>query len=177
MKTKSNPFLRLSAIALFSATFSQTVHAAIITWDGDVSGTGTTLDTPANWVGDVLPITSSEALLDNSVVSLPSALTLSSAVTYGDLLINSSTLSSISLTGASNQTITLSRGTGGAAANGLGGASSDILVLGPLVTGSVSIGGGSGAGSLNLALGASGNFDVLGSSATLNVSSIVSGAF
>ena len=97
MKTKSNPFLRLSAIALFGLTFSQTVHAAsaTITWDGDVSGTGTTLDTAANWVGDTLPITSSEALLDNSVVSLPSALTLSSAVTYGDLLINSSTLSSI----------------------------------------------------------------------------------
>ncbi|MEI8037128.1 MAG: autotransporter-associated beta strand repeat-containing protein, partial [Verrucomicrobiota bacterium] len=176
MKAKSNPLLRLSALALFGfgATFSQTVQAATITWDGGVGGTGTTLDTAANWVGDTLPITSSEALLDNSVVTLPSALTLSSAVTYGDLLINSPTLTSISLTGATSQTITLSRGTGGTAAVGLGGAASDILVLGTNVTGTVSIGGGSGAGSLNLALGASGNFDVLGSSATLNVSSVIS---
>ncbi|MEI8039365.1 MAG: hypothetical protein WCJ14_13340, partial [Verrucomicrobiota bacterium] len=142
MKTKSNPFLRLSAIALFgfSVTFSQSALAAI-TWDGGVTGTGTTLDTPINWVGDVLPITSVETLLDDSVVALPSALTLSTAMTVSDLLINSPTLTSISLTGATSQAITLSKNANGAAANFLSGAFSDILVLGPLVTGSVSIGG------------------------------------
>jgi len=74
MKAKSNPLLRLSALALFGfgATFSQTVQAATITWDGGVGGTGTTLDTAANWVSDTLPITSTAAASSTHSTRRPS---------------------------------------------------------------------------------------------------------
>ena len=41
---------------------------------------------------------------------IPATLTLSAAETFGDLLVNSTTLTNISLTGATSQNITLSGG-------------------------------------------------------------------
>ena len=155
----------------------QAVQAATITFDGGVSGTGTTLDTAANWTGNVIPVTTDEALLDDSVITLPSVITTASAATFGDLLINSSTLTSVSLTGTTARIITLSGGGSSAAAIPAGGATGDLLLLGTNVTSSVTIGGGSGSGKLGLALGADGNFDVVNANATANVTSIVSGDF
>ena len=156
----------------------QSVQAGTVTYDGGVGGTGTMLDTAADWTGDVIPVTTDEALLDNSVITLPAALTLSSAQTFGDLIINSTTLGTVSLTGTVSQNITLSGGGGSTAAAGAGGAMGDLLLLGSGVTsGTVTVGGGSGTGKLGLALVADGNFDVVNSGATLAVSGIVSGAF
>ena len=173
MKTKFNPFLRLSALALITASFSQSALAATRTWSGT---TNLTMDDSTNW-GGFMPITTSEALIDTSVLTVPTALTLSSPTqAYGDLLINSPNLTSISATGTSNVLLTLSKGGGSTAAIAAGGATGDLILLGTNVTaGTVTIGGGSGSGSLNLALGATGGYlNVVNSGATLNVSSVIS---
>ena len=173
---RSNPLVLVGSIAALMAV--QSAHAATITYDGGVSTTGTTLDTAANWVGDVLPTTTSEVLLSNTTsFTLPSALTLSTQVTYGDLIINSNNLGSISLTGATSQSISLTGGGGSTAAIAAGGATSDLLLLGSAVTGAVTIGGGSGAGVLNYNLGTNGNFDVVNASATLNLSGVLGGNY
>ena len=68
---KSAFFSRRSSLFLLSSIASliapPLTRAATATWDGGASGTGTVLDTAANWAGDSLPVTGSEVLLDNSV--------------------------------------------------------------------------------------------------------------
>src|SRR5580698_5830584 len=148
------------AVAIAAGWFSaSSAYSATVVFS---SSTGSTLDNATNWSTGSIPGTVDEAVLDNSLVTLPSALTLSSSQTFGDLVINSNTLSSIGLTGGTSFNLTLSGGGGSTAASAAGGAAGDLLVLGSNVTsGTVTVGGGSGAGSLGLALGTSGNFDVL----------------
>jgi len=153
-----------------------TAFAATKTFDGGGTN-GATLDLAANWNPDVIPVTGDEALLDNTSFALPATLTLSVAETFGDLLVNSTTLTNISLTGGSSQNITLSGGGGSTAAITAGGAANDLLLLGSGVHGAVTVGGGSGTGKLGLALGTNGNFNVANADATLAISGILSGNY
>lgn len=167
---------------LFASTIAPLLQAATITYDGGPSGTDPVLTTAANWVGDVAPVTTSEVLLDNSVITLPTQLVLGASVTWGDLLWNNNATSAITLNsvGSSNVSITLSAGAGSTAAVANGGATGDLILLGSnAMSNTVSIGGnaGVGTGRLNIVLSSSGNLNVVNSGATLNISSIISGAF
>jgi fibronectin-binding autotransporter adhesin len=159
---------------------------ATITWDGGASGNGTALDTNTNWVGDVLPGTTDEVLMDNSVKSpLPATLTTTGASpTYGDLIWNTNNTSTITLntTGNTSRTITLSGGGTFTAAIAAGGATGDLLVMGTAATSNtLTIGGNSnatpGTARLALAISTDGNVDVVNSGATLNITGILSGNF
>lgn len=166
-------------MALSAASWMQ---AATITFDGGPGGTGTVLNTAANWSGDIAPTTSSEVLLNNSVITLPAQLTLGANVTWGDLVWNNNTTTALTLNTATttNFSITLSGGAGSTEAIAQGGATGDLIVMGSTATGNtLSIGGnaGVGAGRLNMILAASGNFNVVNSGATLSISSQISGAF
>jgi len=154
------------------------VHAATITWDGGGVG-GTALDTPANWVGDVLPTTSDEVLFDNSVITSGSyptnLLNSTTAQTWGSIIWNNSQ-SGVAITmggSAGGKTLALSGGGGSAAAIAAGGASGDIILLGSAFTsGTFSINGTDGTGSSRLTLtlpNTTGNYniDVVNAGATL----------
>ena len=169
----------IAVIAIvLSVALPQGAEAGTKTFDGGGSGGGTTLDLAANWLPDGIPVTTDEVLLDNTSIILPAGLTTANAATFGDMIINSSTLTTISLTGAASRNITLSGGGGSTAAAAAGGAVNDLLLLGGSVnSGTVTIGGGSDAGRLNIALGINGNIDVVNSGATLVISGVISGAF
>ncbi|MEO5714450.1 MAG: hypothetical protein ABIT37_13260, partial [Luteolibacter sp.] len=172
----------LPSLLIFAAV-SPMASAGTKTYDGGVGGTGTAIEVTTNWSPDGLPITSDEVLLDNSIITLPSVLTITGSgtgVTYGDLLVNSNTLTNLSiLSGTTSRLITLSNGGGSTAAVAAGGAAGDILLLGTNVTGTVTIGNNAAAstGRVNLALGADGNFNVVNSTATANLTGVLSGAF
>ncbi len=177
LRRKTALVLAGSIAALLS---SPPIFAATKTFDGGTAGTGTTLDTIENWVPDGLPATGDEVLFNNSSLAvLPVQLTLSTGnQTYGDLIWNSNNSSTITLTGATTRTITLSGGGGGTAAVAAGGNAADLLTMGTLATtNSLTIGGGTGAGRLNLVVSKAGNFDVVNAGATLNLTAAVSGAF
>ncbi len=150
--------------------------ASTITWDGGTSGTGSALNSDANWTGDAVPTTTDEALLDNSIVAaLPTQLTTTGAsLTFGDLIWNSNDSSTITINTATStsRSITLSGGGGSSAAIAAGGSAGDLLLLGTNATNSTLTFSGNantGTGRLSLVLGASGNFDVVNSAATLNI--------
>ena len=175
--SKSNTRHMAIAVALgLLAQVLPVATAATKTFDGGGTN-GATLDVSANWNSDGIPVTTDEALLDDTSFALPATLTLSNAPTFGDLLINSTSLTNITLTGAAARNITLSGGGGIAAVTAAGGATNDLVLLGSNVHNTVTIGGGSGAGKLGLALGRDGQFDVVNVDATLNITGIVSGAF
>jgi fibronectin-binding autotransporter adhesin len=158
---------------------------ATIKWDGGgtpdgTAGGGSALNTATNWVGDVLPGTTDEALLDNSIVTtLPATLTTTGAsLVFGDFIWNSNNSSTITInTGtATSRTITLSGGSASTAAVAAGGASGDLLLLGTnATTNTLTFSGnaGAGTGQLSLVLGASGNFDVKNSGSILNIGVVV----
>ena len=138
------------------------------------------LDNGSDWDTSNIPITTDEAVIGTvPLTNSATVLTIVTPQTFGDLVLNLSTLTTLELTGgATNENITLSGNGGSAAATAAGGANGDLLVLGSNVTtGTVTVGGGKSTGSLGLILGTSGNFDVVKSGATLDVSGIVSGAF
>src|SRR5712692_9311626 len=154
------------------------------TWDGGTSGTGTALNTAANWVGDVLPGTADEALMDNSVVAtLPTQLTTTGAnLTFGDLIWNTNNGSTITIdtTGSTNRTITLSDGGGSTASTAAGGAADDLLLMGTNATSNTLTFSGNvntGTARLSLVLSHDGNVDIVNSGATLNSAVVISGNF
>lgn len=155
--------------------------AATKTFDGGPAGTGTALDTAANWSPDGNPVTTDEALLDNSVLAtLPSTLTLSAGnLTIGDVIWNSNNSSTIAInaTGTTSRTLTLSGG--GTAAVAAGGAAADLLVMGTAaISNTLVLGGntGTGTGNLTISLGKAGNFDVVQAGATMDIKAVITGA-
>ena len=174
----THPFFRpLTLTGLLVACIAGAAFADTKTFDGGAGGLGTTLDAADNWNPDGIPVTTDEAVLDNSSITLPAALTIDSNQTFGDLVINSVSLTSLTLTGSADRNITLSGGGGSTAAITAGGALGDLIVLGTDVTGTVSIGNGTGSGDLELTLGADGNFNVVNSSAVLSIIEPIDGAF
>jgi len=130
MKT---PTLTRSLLAIVLATLTASLPAFAGT--KTLNSGATTLDTAGNWTPSGIPITTDEALID--ATNSQSALTLSTSQTFGDLLINNSSLASMSLTGATSRTITLSGGGGSTAATAAGGVAGDLLLLGTNVVSSV----------------------------------------
>ncbi len=159
--------------------------AATKTFDGGPTGTGTVLDTAANWSPDGVPLTGDEALLDNSILAtLPATLSIAAGnVTFSDLIWNTNNSSTIAInaTGTTNRTLTLSGSfTAGTAAIAAGGAATDLLVMGTAATSNtLTIGGniGAGTGNLIVSISKAGNFDVVNAGATMNITAVVAGAF
>ena len=88
-------------------------QAATVLFDGGTNGTGTALDTAANWAGDALPTTTSEVLLNNAHITLPTQLTTTGASpTWGSLIWNNNATSVITINTSTttSRTITLSGG-------------------------------------------------------------------
>jgi fibronectin-binding autotransporter adhesin len=178
--------LRYQALSLyrlfFALLFAPLLNAATVIYDGGTGGTGAALDTAANWAGDILPVTTSEVLFNTSI-TLPSQLTTTSASpTWGDLIWNSNVTSAITIDSAiaTNRNLTLSGGAGSTEAIAQGGVTGDLILMGTnAASNTLTIGGNVGVGTarLNMALGASGNFDVVNSGATLKILSIISGNF
>ncbi|WP_165920122.1 beta strand repeat-containing protein [Chthoniobacter flavus] len=172
---------RLSSWLILSTVLTvgvaQIAQAATRTFDGGTTGTGNALDTATNWVGDTLPGSADEALLDNSVITLPSTFSVGANLTFGDLIWNANSTASIAASGSSNRVITLSEGGGGTAAVAAGGAATDVLVMGSSATSNtLTIGGGSGTGQLSISITKAGNIDVVSAGATLTLTAAVSGA-
>ncbi len=163
---------------VLAVALPQGMRASTKTFDGGPGGTGTNLDVAANWVGDVLPATGDEVLLDNSVITLPATLSTLTTTNFGDLIVNSPTLNLIQVTsGTVAKTITLSGAGGSAAAIAAGGATGDLLLLGSAVHGTVTLGGGPSTGKLNFPLGTNGNFNVANADATLSIIGSLTGTF
>ena len=151
--------------------------AATITFNANAA-----LDNLNNWSPAQIPVTTDEALFTTVPAANANLTMTGSSLTFGDLIWNQNTSSSITIntTTTTSRTLTLSGGGGSTAAIAAGGASGDLLVMGTNATSNtLTIGGnlGTGSGRLNLALGASGNFDVVNAGATLSITGIVSGAF
>ena len=162
----------------------QPAMARTFTFDGGTSGTGAALDTAANWLVDGQPTDTDEVLLDSSNITLPPTMSTSTALSYGDLIVNptggANLAISLNTAGSTSSTLTLSGNTYGDAAVTAGGAYDDLLLLGSNVTaGTVTIGGnsGGGTGALNVVLGVAGKIDVVNSGATLNIASKISGGY
>lgn len=178
LRHKSSSFFGL-ILALLLAMLAD---AATVVYDGGATGTGTALDTAANWSPDGVPVTGSEVLFNTSIV-LPAQLTTSTTTnTWGDLIWNSNVTSAITIDSAiaTNRNLVLSGGGGSSEAILQGGASGDLILMGTNATSNtLTIGGNAGVGTarLNMALGASGNFNVVNSGATLNILSLLSGNF
>jgi len=160
------------ALVLIVAGVGGTAPAATKTFDGGASGTGVAWNTATNWVGDSLPTTSDEILIDNSVLAtLPNPFTTQS-LTVGAVIFdtNNTTGVAVNESGTTNRTMTLSGGGGSSAAIAAGGATGDLIVLGTnATTNTVTVGGnlGAGTGGLILKFAATGNINVVNSGATL----------
>ena len=174
MKTQTlNRLIPTLVLALTTLAGSWPANVAAAT---DVLNTGVTdLSTAANWSLNAVPGTTSEALISNN--NTATALSISAAQTYGDLVINNSTLTNIIWSSGANGNWTVQWGTnsGSSAAITAGGATGDAIVLGNNVTGAVTIGGQSGAGTMTLGF-TGGNIDVVNSSATLAITANTTGA-
>lgn len=174
---------QLSAFLLLLLLAAPAARAGTITFGGGTSGNNTALDTNTNWVGDVLPVTTDEVLLDDSATTLRTTLTTTGrSPTYGDLIWNNNATSTITINTSTvtSRAITLSGGGNSTAAIAAGGAAGDLLVMGAdAIANTLTIGGNSGNGTarLVLALAANGNFDVVNSGATLAISGVLSGNF
>ncbi len=180
------PFVAALLAALVLPSVS-VVHAATITYDANdvaaatlVSGSaGTLYDTAANWVGNVLPVTTDEVLFDNSVVGLYPAvppnsglLTTTTNQTWGSVIWNSNDSGGIAMTGsAGNRTLILSGGAGSTAATAAGGATGDLITVGSNVTtGTFTINNSNGTGTSRMLLtvtAPTGNINVVNAGATL----------
>lgn len=174
-------------MALGMGSIVSSANAAAVAFDGGTNGTGTDMDSGVNWTGDNKPLTNDAAILDSTSVSmskpLPAQLTTTSAnQTYGNLIFNATTNSTITInTGTgTNATITLTGNAGSGALTARGGDAADLLLIGSTTTsntltftGNVGV----GTGRLSLVLAKDGNFDVLNSGAAANVGVVVSGAF
>lgn len=169
--------LVLSTSILSALALAATMQAAVVVFDGGAAGTATSLDAAANWSPDQLPTSEDEATLDNSLITLPAALTINTDQTYGALVVNSSTLASVAQPSSTTaRTITLSGLGANPVATLAGGSAGDLVLLGNSVGSSVTLGGGAGTGKLGFALAADGNINVVNAGATANITGNVSGA-
>lgn len=174
------PFAIPRRLALFfaiAAVSAPAVHAETRTW---VSNAGSSLPTGARWSGGVAPTTSDEAVFSTLVP--PALLTTGNTLTWGNLVWNTAGSSTIQLgDGASgNRIFTLSGGGGSSAAIAAGGATGDLIVMGTESAGqtlTISNQPNSSSFTLILALGASGNFNVVNANSSLVISSALQGNF
>jgi autotransporter-associated beta strand protein len=91
----SSALLAVGLCAVFASIGISSAGAATIAWDGGAAGTATTLNTAANWAGDVAPSAATDvALFDGTVAASP--LVLDWAGAFG----STSTGVSLSISGA-----------------------------------------------------------------------------
>jgi autotransporter-associated beta strand protein len=140
MKLKNQFFLRAVTGSTLILSLTQ---AATVVWDGGAAGTGTTLETASNWVGDALPSVAADTIQWNGTVAGPLSLSYASGLggTAGNIGLNvnltSAQTSAVSIDSATNTAIRLNNVTldSGAGAftlgNGTGsGASAFAITLG-----------------------------------------------
>ncbi len=154
--------LSLTLLSLLSGLL--TTFAATDTWDGGAATIS--WNTDANWVDNGKPTSGDSVLLDNSAVTLPSALALDAAFAVQSITLNSgaSNILQSNSSGTSTRILTL---------NGDGGVSPLITVTG---SSNLTLQSSSGTtGTLSLVLGNSGRFQVDAGS-SLDIQSVVSGA-
>jgi autotransporter-associated beta strand protein len=135
-----------------------------------ISTTGGALNVTTNWSPTGVPTTTDEALFTTQPSTAVTLSVGNSNLTFGDLIWNNNTSSGITASNGS-RTLTLSGGGGSTAAIANGGAAGDLIVLGTnATTNTLTI----GSTTVGLVLGASGNFDVVNSGATLNIAGAIS---
>ncbi|AHF92183.1 autotransporter [Opitutaceae bacterium TAV5] len=161
----------LGAICL---TLQPSTQAATALWSP--SGASTNLGGATNWSPSVIPGTTDEVLFS----SVTTNLTTADALTWGNLIWNADTSTTISIsnTPSSNKLLTLSGGGGSTAAIASGGQTGDLLLLGNNMTnGTLTISGtpNQNGARLIIALGNDGAFNVKNTAATLIITSEIRG--
>ena len=140
-----------------------TASAATKLWNNSGNGSW---NTAANWSASGIPDSTSDVLLDNSLVTLPSPLGLDAAFTVKTITLN---------TGASDilQANTSGNTTRALTLNGNGAGTADLIAVSGNST--LTLQSGGTTGTLSLALGDSGKFNV-GTGSTLDIQSVISGS-
>lgn len=151
--------VRLAVVATVAGMTVGVGTARAVVFDGGASHTGTTLNTPSNWVGDVSPGATGEAVLDNSVFALPSTLFFGGGQSIGSLNLNSPTLTRIESPTTAGTTYSISIG---------GAAGLPIATVGPNAVGTVTLATPTGA-IAKFILPGSGQVNVTNADQTLNI--------
>jgi len=139
-----------------------------------------TLSASTSWSPSGTPVTTDETLFDGTVTPADTIGTAAgNNLSFGNLIWNNDSSSTlrISSTSTVSTQLRLTGGGGSAAAIAAGGASGDLLVMGTNATNNtltISDENPQGGVSLRLRLDASGNFNVVNSSATLSIQTILS---
>ena len=131
------------------------------------------LNDKKSWAPENIPTGSDEAVF----VIGNSTITSTGALNFGDIVWNNNTSASISLKASGIiRYLTLSGGGGSTAASLGGGSSGDLVLMGKNAkTNTLKFNAIPGNGELQIKLDADGNFNVLNSGATLDISTVITG--
>jgi len=154
------------AVLYFLATTPSHSAIEIYTGSGD-------LNDKKSWAPENIPTASDEAVF----IIGNSAITSTGSLNFGDMVWNNNTSASISLKASGIiRYLTLSGGGGSTAASLGGGSSGDLLLMGRNAkTNTLKFEVIPGNGELQIKLDADGNFNVLNSGATLDISTVITG--
>jgi len=156
------------AIAVFYFLASTPSHSSMVFYTG--SGD---LNDKKSWAPENIPTGIDEAvfIIGNSTI------TSTGSLNFGDMVWNNNTSASISLKASGIiRYLTLSGGGGSTAASLGGGSSGDLLLMGRNAkTNTLKFDAIPGNGELQIKLDADGNFNVLNSGATLDISTVITG--
>ncbi|MBX3401771.1 MAG: hypothetical protein KF699_00005, partial [Phycisphaeraceae bacterium] len=78
----SSPRARRGGDPAMLELLEQRLHLAVIMWDGGPTGTGTNFHDPVNWVGDVLPGSEDDAVID---IAAGPTITITANITLNSL--------------------------------------------------------------------------------------------
>src|SRR3954454_8282737 len=119
------------------------VHAAPVKWDGGPARTANLWTTGADWVGEVLPGTADDAVLDSSVINIPGTMEVDANTTVGGIqFLNGFNAANTVVIGngtAAQTTLTISSGT------------VNPLITNNATSGTVTFAGRVGAGTVTMA--------------------------
>jgi autotransporter-associated beta strand protein len=167
---KCSGSFRLLAAILVGATFwaPQATQCGIVNYLG--SGD---LNDKKSWSTQSVPTSSDEAVFNIGNATITST----GSLNFGDMVWNNNTSASISLKATGIVRYLTLSGTGGSSAVNLGGGSSgDLLLMGNNAkTNTLKFEAIPGNGELQIKLDVDGNFNVLNSGATLDISTVITG--
>jgi len=182
MKAKNSALrYRRSFTVLTSAVLALSANAPLGAATKTWNTTSGSLSASGSWSLTGTPATTDEALFDGTVTPAASINTAAGTnLTFGDLIWNNNTSSTLQMNTSSNSTSQLRlSGLGGSmAAIAAGGATGDLLLMGTNATNNTltisAVNLGIGTAQLRPRLDASGNFNVVNSGATLSIQTEIS---
>jgi autotransporter-associated beta strand protein len=164
-----NPMTPVDVTAVDVIGYTRTSVPSTITWDGGTSGSGTLWWSGANWAGDIWPSSKQTAVFAAAGSATSIGIVMDSDGAGGNLDVGA-----IQLSNAIARNITLENPSAGADGTlkifGVGG----VLLSNDSASNTLTIQNGA-TNALNVVLAGSGNINVTNASATINITSNVSG--